>query len=272
MTIPYMSCGLRRYDLFPVKAYSRSFWEFQCIVRGNACVSGENNISKRPVPALYIFPPAHFHGWTAPEGDLSEVLVIHLDPRLFSHSVKSPAGAFTLSETDLLRLRTLFEWIFPHFVDPLHGRRDVLASGAVFLRELWRDLKSANPCPTDMEKRLAAHRVEQALAFYRRCIHQNPSVEQIAELSGISASQLRRAFSAAGRPPPAEVFRTIQLDLARRLLSRPDETVSRVSDSLGFGSLSAFSRAFKSHFGTSPQQLRTQRQPQVNELPHPLPR
>src|SRR5690606_31675212 len=98
----------------------------------------------------------------------------------------------------------------------------------------------------------------QALAFYRRTVTRNPSVEEIAALSGLSASQLRRAFAAAGQPPPAEMFRAIQLDLARRLLARPGETISNIAEELGFGSLSAFTRAFTRHFGASPRQMREQ--------------
>lgn len=257
--IPYMNGGLRRYGPFPVPSYGRPYWEFQCIIRGRARATGVPELPPTEPPALYIFPPEVPHGWTAPDGDLSEILVLHVDPaaatRLLARRTCGEASVLLLTEGDLLRLRTLYDWLHPHFVDLSAAGCEVLAAGVVLLWDLWQEVKNRIPLRPGPGAVHAAGRVEQALAFYRRAVTRNPSVEDIATLSGLSASQLRRAFAAAGQPPPAEMFRAIQLDLARRLLARAGATVSEVAQELGFGSLSAFTRAFTRHFGKSPRQM-----------------
>lgn len=260
--VPYMNSGLRRYDLFPVPSYARPCWEFQCVIRGRAQATSGQKLPMLESPALHIFPPGHPHGWTAPAGDLSEVLVLHVDAsvasRLSAWRTGGAAEVLSLTVGDLLRLRTLYDWLHPHFVDLSAGGQDVLSAGVVLLWDLWLELENRAPLGVRAGAVHAAYRVEQALTFYRRLVTRNPSVEEIAALSGLSASQLRRAFAAAGQPPPAEMFRAIQLDLARRLLARPGETISHIAEELGFGSLSAFTRAFTRHFGTSPRQMRGQ--------------
>lgn len=271
--VPYMNRGLRRYGLFPIACSSRPYWEFQCIIRGRARPDGVRNLPVIDPPALYIFPHGSAHGWTAPSGDLSEILVLHVDTavasRLPAWQVRGDGEILPLTEGDLLRLGTLYDWLQPHFVDLTAAGREVLAAGVVLLWDLWRDLSNRAPLRPWPGEAHAANRVEQALTFYRRCVADNPSVTDIATLSGLSASQLRRAFAAAGQPPPAEMFRAIQLDLARRLLARPDGTVSEVAEELGFGSLSAFTRAFTRHFGKSPRQIqeRPERESQKPSIP-----
>ena len=257
--IPYMSSGLRRYGLFPVAPRCRKCWEFQCVIRGRARPDFGEGLLVANAPALYLFPPEHVHGWTAPPGDLSEVLVLHVEAsRLPEWLALDAAEVLPLGEGDLLRLRTLHDWLHPHFVDLSGAGRDVLAAGVVLLGDLWRELKGRIPLGSGSGAGAgqATERVEQALAFYRRTVTRNPSVEEIAVLAGLSASQLRRAFAAAAQPPPAEMFRAIQLDLARRLLARSGETVSNVAEELGFGSLSAFTRAFTRYYGLSPRRMR----------------
>lgn len=256
--IPYMNSGLRRYDLFPVASCTRPYWEFQCIIRGRPRPVCDPKLSRAEAPTLYIFPPGYAHGWTAPAGDLSEILVLHVDASISSRLAAwrniGGARALPLPEEDLLRFRTLYDWLHPHFVDLSEDGREVLSAGTVLLWDLWLELENRIPLRPDVAP--AAERVGQALAFYRRAVTRNPSVEEIARLSGLSSSQLRRAFAAAGRPPPTEMFRSIQMDLARRLLARSGETVSNVAEELGFGSLSAFTRAFTRHYGRSPRQIR----------------
>jgi len=170
----------------------------------------------------------------------------------------NPAGGeiFDLKELDLLRLRTLYDWLHPHFVAPRESGTEVLEAGCVLLASWLADLRHIDDIEPVDGTSDAANRVAQARYFYLREIIHNPSVEKISNLMGLSASQLRRSFAAAGEPPPLQVFRSIQLDYARRLLIGSSDPVSRVAEELGFGSLSSFTRAFTRHFGHSPLGVR----------------
>jgi len=255
-----MNAGLRRYGNYPTRPYRRNYWELQCIIRGRAVPTHLPGSQTLKVPRLYLFPPDHLHGWIAPKGDLSEMLVIHIR-RDFEAAQPGGRGGlqneiFDLKELDLLRLRTLYDWLHPHFVAPRESGTEVLEAGCVLLASWLADLRHIDDIEPVDGTSDAANRVAQARYFYLREIIHNPSVEKISNLMGLSASQLRRSFAAAGEPPPLQVFRSIQLDYARRLLIGSSDPVSRVAEELGFGSLSSFTRAFTRHFGHSPLGVR----------------
>lgn len=259
--IPYMNAGLRTYDENPIKPYRRFCWELQCVVRGQANPTpiGDGQCIPR-VPAIYLFPPHHLHGWTAPVRDVSEIIVFHfaetVDRACAHNPVQDSREVYPAQSMDLLRLRMLYDWIQPHFIDPTVHGAEVLAAGCVFLRSFVEDLRrtdASSKIPADAD---AKSRVAQARYFFRTNVARNPSVEEIGAMIGLSASQLRRVFAAAGEPPPLQVFRSIQLDYARRLLVGSLDPVSRIAEEVGFGSLSSFTRAFTRHFGHSPIRVR----------------
>lgn len=272
--IPYLSAGLRRYGEYPVRPYGRPTWELQCVVRGRARPSPGEDPSAPARPLLRIFPPNHLHGWTAPPRDTSEIIVIHVNATFDLSSTHAHATAaaesFVLSEWNLLRLRTLFDWIAPHFIERTVTGETVLAAGVVFLQSFLEELRRADSAQATKSSDDAVRRVDDARHLYRESITRNPSVQEISAALGVSASQLRRSFSRAGEPPPRQVFRSIQFDYARRLLAGSREPIWRVAEELGFEGLSAFTRAFTNHFGHSPGRVRRPADPDVTE-PKPAP-
>lgn len=259
--IAYMSHGFRRYGEFPVRLQRRRHWEIQCVLKGSARPDPlENGKPKFSAPVLYIFEPMHEHGWTAPACDLSEILVVHLakGTRAVREIQVDGTATFPLTEIDLLRIKTLFEWMHPHWVDSSEAGGVVLESGGALLADLVRQ-KLLAPSSPDLDgtpsKNASLRRIENARRYYRENILRNPRVAEVARALGVSSSQLRRIFVNSGQPTPAIVFRSIQMDYARRLLAAAGRSVSEISDDLGFDSPSAFSRSFKNHFGKSPLQF-----------------
>ena len=255
----YMTAGLRRYGEFPVARSTRPNWELQAIFKGRAhpwCADRTWDRTSTDQPRLYCFPPHWTHGWQAPAQDLSEVMVFHLRPSGLPTTVLArlpPAPvALALPELNVLRLRTLFDWLFPHFVQPNDWSMALLRGGVPLLCDLFRqpDNRSTASRPGSRSKM-----VEAATRLYRQSLLQRPTVEQIARGLGCSASQLRRIFAAAGQPAPDQVFRAIQMDYARRLLVGSDMPVSRIADELGFSSSSSFTRAFKQYYNHTPRQV-----------------
>lgn len=83
-----------------------------------------------------------------------------------------------------------------------------------------------------------------------------PTVEQLSDAIGLSASRLAHLFR-------AEVGRSIQSYLVERRLqmaavqiAQTDERISQIAYSVGFGDVSNFNHAFKRRFGMSPRQYR----------------
>ena len=83
-----------------------------------------------------------------------------------------------------------------------------------------------------------------------------PSLEQLADDVGLSASRLAHLFR-------EEVGRSIQsyilerrLIMAAMLIVQTHERISQIAYSVGFGDVSNFNHAFKRRFGMSPRQYR----------------
>jgi len=83
-----------------------------------------------------------------------------------------------------------------------------------------------------------------------------PSLEQLADEVGLSASRLAHLFR-------EEVGRSIQsyilerrLMMAAMLIVQTHERISQIAYSVGFGDVSNFNHAFKRRFEMSPRQYR----------------
>lgn len=79
----------------------------------------------------------------------------------------------------------------------------------------------------------------------------------LAEISGMSRSLFADRFSQGFGRPPMDLLRTIRLRRAVSLLRETSLPIHVIATSVGFGSRSYFSRAFRAEFGTDPTTLRT---------------
>lgn len=81
-------------------------------------------------------------------------------------------------------------------------------------------------------------------------------IEEIAAQTGISKRQLERSFVAHTGLSPRRYYTDLRLARAYALLSETDLPIIEISTATGFGSTSAFARAFRAKFDTSPGRFR----------------
>jgi transcriptional regulator GlxA family with amidase domain len=82
------------------------------------------------------------------------------------------------------------------------------------------------------------------------------TLEQLAELAGMSRAAFANHFKNAFGRPPMDILREVRLRRAAHLLARTDLPVKLVASQVGFGSRSHFSRAFRTHSGLDPAGFR----------------
>ena len=99
-------------------------------------------------------------------------------------------------------------------------------------------------------------RIKRVLSLLDEQYKTPPTVEQLADAVGLSASRLAHLFR-------AEVGRSIQsyvverrLQMAALLIVQTHERISQIAYSVGFGDVSNFNHAFKRRFAMSPRQYR----------------
>ncbi|WP_030338199.1 AraC family transcriptional regulator [Streptomyces sp. NRRL S-1022] len=92
-------------------------------------------------------------------------------------------------------------------------------------------------------------------------LHEDPArrwtVEELAHRVGVSRATLSRRFTDLIGEPPLAYLTRWRLELAGRRLRDTADTLPAVADSVGYTSVSAFSRAFTRQWGTPPSRHRT---------------
>ncbi|MDB6087150.1 MAG: AraC family transcriptional regulator [Gammaproteobacteria bacterium] len=78
------------------------------------------------------------------------------------------------------------------------------------------------------------------------------TLNQLADRGNVSRSTLVRAFRRWARIAPLKFLTSLRLELARRKLRSTDLPLSQIAYEVGYRSDSAFSRAYRRHFGMPP--------------------
>ena len=83
--------------------------------------------------------------------------------------------------------------------------------------------------------------------------------EDIARLVGVSRRQLERLFKQHLDELPSRYYAELRLARARRLLQQTSQSILQVGLGCGFSSGSHFSNAYRTRFGRTPREERSQR-------------
>ncbi len=111
------------------------------------------------------------------------------------------------------------------------------------------------PAAKPSTRRLLAARVQRARELLEDSAGE-PSLDDLAAASAVSKFHLLRLFKAAFGCTPSAYWRGRRLEQGRRLLEATSMTVTEIATALGYESASAFIRAFRRHFGSTPQAIR----------------
>jgi AraC family transcriptional regulator len=98
----------------------------------------------------------------------------------------------------------------------------------------------------------------KAVWYIESHLNSELSLEAIAEVAGVSRFHLSRAFAASTGSSLAGYMRARRLSEAAKALVEGAPDILAVALDAGYGSHEAFTRAFRQHFGLTPEQLRSQ--------------
>ena len=251
----YFGSGTRRYDRYPVRVYSRPYWEFQAVVGGRIAPSFDGGPGTFRESTLWVFEPDCRHGWTGPEGEAAEIIVFHLPvPDSLLRSAVSRAGGamrIQLTREDVFWLmhqrdRLKRDWMRPNEQTGL--RVEHLLSGLALMI-----LERSGHRPIPVSRDLDRERVEKALYWYQQNLGQHPGVPEVARAVGVSAVHLRRLFRKELRLSPKAAMQEIRLQQSQELLADPRMTVEAVAAEFGFSDASSFTRAYRRYTGHPPR-------------------
>ena len=269
MFLLYRNQGQRRFGLRPIAPYPRKAWEFQFITEGKCSILiRESNVTREePLvgPALLISGPDCVHGWGGRPSDVCQAMIFHFDDMDFTvRTLLGPRGYRRLrfSPTEIPMLQALYDRCNEArktvgttppemqkragFFEPMIYRIVAIELELFFLRHIPK--AELGPVPNFAETKVA-----EALAWYEANLVRSPTAADVARAVHISPTHLRRLFHKSRGVSPQTVFTQVQFERVKWLMRDPAMTLQQIGESSGFGSSSAFSRAFKMEFGVSPK-------------------
>lgn len=272
MFLLYRNQGKRRFGLEPIPPHPRWAWEFQIITEGTcSLLIREKGVTREePLvgPVMVIAGPECEHGWGGRPPDDCKVIVFHFDEIDFAvRSVVENTGyrCLKFSSSELPLLQSLYDRCAEArraigtsppeakkragFFEPLIYSIVATELTLFFLRHIPR--AELGPAPNFSESK-----VTEALAWYEANLFKNPHISDVARAVHISSTHLRRLFHKIRGLSPQAVFTELQFKRVKWLMRDSGMTLEQIAESTGFGSASAFSRAFTKEFGLSPKEYR----------------
>lgn len=143
-----------------------------------------------------------------------------------------------------------------HLIRARHGRRVALDTASLFVYEEGRAAEAPQPHVALGGLGGREPRLRRAVALMEAHLADPVPAPEIARRVGCSVRRLEELFRARLNMPPYAYYLTLRLGAGRRLMQETALSVAEVADAAGFGSASAFARAFRRHYGESPTAAR----------------
>ena len=143
-----------------------------------------------------------------------------------------------------------------HLIRERFGSAVALDVASVFVYDETHAATDAQPLVS--LGRLSHDRPELAgaIRLMERTIDRPLTIAALARRLGISTRKLEMLFAEALSIPPGRYYLRLRLTAAQRMVRDTRLSMQEIALRSGFDSLSAFSRAFRNHFGASPRRLR----------------
>lgn len=117
-----------------------------------------------------------------------------------------------------------------------------------------------------LEMEPKSDRIQNALAFAKKNLHTDLSVEQLAEAAHLSPRQFSRAFRAETGQSPAKAIENLRLEAARLMMEQTRHSIDEVAQETGFADRRRMRQAFLRAFGQPPQTIRRNARTETTEL------
>lgn len=98
--------------------------------------------------------------------------------------------------------------------------------------------------------------IQPAIKFMEEHVEAHISMQELAELCGLSSTSFNRHFRTLLRTTPGEFLLALRVETARQLLITSDMSLAAVATDCGFVDQSHFTKRFQRVTGTTPHQYR----------------
>jgi transcriptional regulator GlxA family with amidase domain len=99
-------------------------------------------------------------------------------------------------------------------------------------------------------------KIAQAIAHLESSTEETVSLEELANIAGMSKRSLVRAFHDATGVPPIAYLIQLRINRAAALLRTSTDSITEIAFQVGFGDSNYFSRQFRKQMSITPRQYR----------------
>lgn len=138
-----------------------------------------------------------------------------------------------------------------HLISEGHG--EMLA---IEVAQLFMTIGSAHA--HSLNFRVGTKTSDKAISCMQENLETPLPISEIAKYVGCSQKTLENRMKTTLKASPQSVYLRLRLNLARKLVSETDQSISEIAGRCGYENASAMTRAFKAKFGQTPRNLRTQ--------------
>lgn len=230
--------------------------------------AGERHAAKptRPLPSVQLSSSDIDLAFFFPAGTSINTIIVGIELEWLKQLLPQPAdnpliqtvlggrGSYLYEELGSPAVQQLAtDMVHSHVADPLRSFYLTIKAQALiyqfFTELLKRETTVVYPLRGDDGKTLLA-----VQARIVADLSQPPSVPQLAHVSGMSESKLRRLFRQVFGMSLYDYYQTVRMHEAARLLREAKLSVSETGYQVGFTNLSHFTRIFEKYLGQKPKQ------------------
>ncbi len=245
---------------------SHNFWECVYIIKGEACISGNERVYNLAQGSIIFHKPLELHKFIVNGKDGADMLIFsftaegpltaYLEEKVFmlSDFQKSIADSLLLFIGEHLKPTADSEDLYRSGLEPFRTKPTYFQMLAAYLHQLMLSLADAGAVSA-VSSAPDAVIFRQAISYLNSNIHRQPSVPELARFCNISESGLKRIFDKYAGIGIHKYLMKLKIKTAAELLQQ-GESVSCVAEKLGFNSQSYFSRAFRRETGVTPSSLK----------------
>ena len=246
---------------------THNFWECLYVIKGSACISGDDKVYELSAGDLVFHKPMELHKFYIDHKNGADLLI-------FSFNMTGPLSeyfkdkVFRLNDEQQQIVSTLLNFVKRQAAhagnDGEHCKEDQLLrlknSSPVYLQRIVTFLyalflslgESGNI--SHFSTVSDALVFQQAVQYMTEHIYGHPTVSEIAKYCFLSESGLKRLFTKYAGISIHKYFLTLKFKTAARLL-QDGMSVREVSEKLNFSSQSYFSVSFKREIGINPSKF-----------------
>ena len=236
---------------FKYEGERHNFWELVYVVDGYAGVIEDERVYNLSAGDIIFHMPMEFHRFWAEKNTNLHLIIISFS-LVGTGTEFLGSGIFRLNEEKKTLLIGALE--ASCYCDKFDNEiKNQLISNN--LERLILKIIDENTESNRLKKSVGDRNYKTIIEVMNQNINKKLTINEIAELSNLSVSNLKKIFRRYSGMGVIEYFNRLKINEALKLLEE-DMTINEISDLLGFSSSSYFCDSFKKHCGTSPMKYR----------------